>query len=159
MQLRRVDARYTVVGIVEREPGPMPGAGIQDWMIPPRRPSPWEPEDVSSLQSMLPICRSRAEVVRSLTVKVTRRSPPRTWENQIKGSGLHGLFTQRRAAGRQARLHHPRLVLSLIGSIALAVYVARHREHDGDSILERTREIGIMKRIGRQRRRHPSASS
>jgi len=145
MQLQHAEARYTVVGIVERQPGPggLPGAALSGLMIPLARARDISAVDAGSLQSLF-----REPAQGSVTVKVTGPQFTEDVENQIKEMGFMAFSLNDALTGAKRAFIILDIVLSLIGSIALAVSSLGIVNTMVMSILERTREIGIMKAIG-----------
>jgi putative ABC transport system permease protein len=151
LQPRSVTQRFTIVGIVERPGGalPMGGGGISGVMIPLEQARPIGAEAIVGRQSMLgtgPTPANRA--YNSLTIKVSRAAAVPDVQEKVKALGFTTFSLQDALKNAKRLFVILDIVLGLIGSIALAVSSLGIVNTMVMSILERTREIGIMKAIG-----------
>ena len=149
MQVTRVEFKAQVVGIVERETGPfaMGGAAVSGVMLPLARAREINLSIANSQRSLL---RNRASdgIYQMIVVKVTAPHHTQAVEDQIRNLG-YGAFSLHDALQNAKRgFLILDIILGLIGSIALAVASLGIMNTMVMSILERTREIGIMKAIG-----------
>jgi putative ABC transport system permease protein len=148
LSLQRVEKRYRVVGIIEREPGPAMGfAMFSSVMIPLRKAQEMGAADVSNPQALLQQL-SNKRSYGSVTVKVRRPQDVDDAEQAIKDMGFQAFSLNDALKGAKKAFILLDIVLSLIGSIALTVASLGIVNTMVMSILERTREIGIMKAIG-----------
>jgi putative ABC transport system permease protein len=148
LSVQRVEKRYRVVGIIEREPGPAMGiAMFSSVMIPLRKAQEMGAADVSNPQALL-LQLSNKRSYGSVTVKVRRPQDVEETEQAIKDMGFQAFSLNDALKGAKKAFILLDIALSLIGSIALTVASLGIVNTMVMSILERTREIGIMKAIG-----------
>ena len=154
MQIQRVSAACPVVGIVEREPaaGPFGGrGGAGSLMIPLSRAKAISAENVTNVQALLrqsAASQARSNAYQVVTVKVAQARMTQDVEDHIKTMGYSAFSLNDALEGAKRVFIILDIVLSLIGSIALAVSSLGIVNTMVMSILERTKEIGIMKAIG-----------
>ena len=149
MQVERVEKACRVVGIVERETGPMAMAGslVSGLMIPLARAREMNTAMVNTQRALM---RNRGNegMFQSAVVKVTRPQHTQDVQERIKKLGFTAFSLNDALQGAKRAFLILDLILGLIGSIALAVASLGIMNTMVMSILERTREIGIMKAIG-----------
>jgi putative ABC transport system permease protein len=148
LNLRREEKPFRIAGIIEREPGPSAGfAMFSSVMIPLRKAQEMGAADVSNPQALLQQL-SNKRSYGSVTVKVRRPQDVEDVEKVIKEIGFQAFSLNDALKGAKRAFILMDVLLSMIGSIALTVASLGIVNTMVMSILERTREIGIMKAIG-----------
>ena len=144
----RVEEPYRIVGIIERETGPFGGSvAVSGLMIPLGRAKAIASATRALQQSVVPE-RASERTYNALIVKAKHAQAVQDIEDQIKKKGFSAFSLNDALQGAKRGFIILDIVLSLIGSIALAVSSLGIMNTMVMSILERTREIGIMKAIG-----------
>jgi putative ABC transport system permease protein len=148
MQVQRVETLCPIVGIVEREsaPGMMGGGAVSPLMIPLAKAKAIDAVQVTSAQSLLRAAEPKA--YQSITVRVSGSQHTQDIEDKIKSMGYSAFSMNDLLQGAKRAFILLDIFLSLFGSIALTVSSLMIVNTMVMSILERTREIGIMKAIG-----------
>jgi ABC-type antimicrobial peptide transport system permease subunit len=144
----RADTPFTIVGIVERETGPLGGTiAVSGVMIPLGRAKEILAASRAAAQAM-GASRPAERLYTSIIVKVTHAQYTQDVQDRIRERGFSAFSLNDALQGAKRAFMVLDIVLSLIGSIALAVSSLGIMNTMVMSILERTREIGIMKAIG-----------
>jgi putative ABC transport system permease protein len=143
---QRAESHCVIVGIVERDTGPFAG-GFGGVMVPLATAKTVQTNSIAALQAQLRNP-SAAPGYQSVTVKVRGAAATEDVEDHIKKMGFSAFSLNDAIQGAKRAFIILDIVLSLIGSIALAVSSLGIMNTMVMSILERTREIGIMKAIG-----------
>jgi putative ABC transport system permease protein len=147
--MQRAEAKCSIVGIVERETGPFSGAGgVAPLMIPMGKAKELLANSLATAQALMRDPSKTTRPYPSAVVRVKGAQATQDVQDRIKKMGFSAFSMNDALQGAKRGFLILDIVLALIGSIALAVSSLGIMNTMVMSILERTREIGIMKAIG-----------
>lgn len=148
LSVQRTEKKFRIVGIIERQAGVGLGAGMfSPVMIPLAKARQMNAYDVSNPQDILRQL-SEKSTYTTATVKVARPQDTEEVEKKIRDMGFTAVSVADLMQGQKRAFILLDLLLGLVGSIALTVASLGIINTMVMSILERTREIGIMKAVG-----------
>jgi putative ABC transport system permease protein len=150
IQVHRKEAQCRIAGIVERNPGGPAPSGllyVSGVMLTMGLARAIDEEIVANAQSLLRDP-GAAKTYTALTVKMKQSQYTQDVEDDLRHMGFQAFSIDDALRGAKTAFIVLNIFLSLIGSIALTVSSLGIVNTMVMSILERTREIGIMKAIG-----------
>jgi predicted lysophospholipase L1 biosynthesis ABC-type transport system permease subunit len=147
--IQRADMTCSIVGIVERETGPFAGGGgVSPLMIPMGKAKEMFMSLPVNPQGLARDAARTSRPYQSAVVRAKSAQSTQEVQDRIKKMGFSAFSLNDALQGAKRGFLILDIVLALIGSIALAVSSLGIMNTMVMSILERTREIGIMKAIG-----------
>jgi putative ABC transport system permease protein len=148
VNIQRAEREFRVAGLVERQAGPgVVGALFGAVMIPLGKARELGAANIGGPQGILREL-GATRTYATATVKVARAQDTEEVEKKIKELGFSAFSISDLLQNQKRAFILLDLVLGLVGSIALTVASLGIVNTMVMSILERTREIGIMKAIG-----------